>query len=596
MVIDIVGLLNKYKIPLLLFIACFLLFNVNGKTLGSGDTIPAAVLPFNILENHNLLFDKFAVEYGNVAPYLDYPADIPYCFSYGDGHYFSIFPITTPVLVTPLYLLPYIALKILGIPISLYNPVFYATVIVMEKVAASIVASLAVVFVYLSLRKLFDQKVALIVSLIFAFGTDTWAISSQGLWQQGMVELLIAVMIFVVLRDVKKPGRLNPVILGLCSGLLAFCRPSDAVFILPVAAYAMLLREKKALWQYPLSALIAALPFLAYNYYYFHNILGWYQQWYSSDPSTVNGLGLNLLGVFAALLASPSRGIFAMSPVLILALPGLAMVYYRCSNRTLKYFFLLLSVAGLINVIVYMLFFKWWGGWNFGYRYLTGGLPVYCLFLGVCFDRLFRMKRPGLKIALCLGVLLLLAASLFVQIVGAFYYPNGNWEGSPTNIDLDPMRSWNITDNQVLRSYNAGPLIPTQSQLSYLLDAYKMRDIIIVSGYGIENWNGIPTQWVTDNVTLIVHEPADKNVTLTFNAASFYTPRTLRIYVNDVLACERVIPLDFVDVKIPLQLGKGDNRVRFYCVEGSQHPSDIPALKSQDTRALSFVFQNFTML
>jgi hypothetical protein len=49
--------------------------------------------------------------------------------------------------------------------------------------------------------------------------------------------------------------------------------------------------------------------------------------------------------------------------------------------------------------------------------------------------------------------------SVFVQAVGAFYYPNGNWDATPQNVDEHPERLWNWNDSQIGRSFHSGPII-----------------------------------------------------------------------------------------------------------------------------------------
>jgi hypothetical protein len=56
-------------------------------------------------------------------------------------------------------------------------------------------------------------------------------------------------------------------------------------------------------------------------------------------------------------------------------------------------------------------------------------------------------------------IVILLVWSIFVQAVGAFCYPNGNWDGNPQNVDQYPERLWNWNDTQIGRSFHSGPII-----------------------------------------------------------------------------------------------------------------------------------------
>ena len=86
----------------------------------------------------------------------------------------------------------------------MFNPGFLLTVTVMQKLSASLIASISVLFVYLSLKELINRRTAILVALIYAFATNTWTISSQALWQHGLVELFLAMSIYLVLRNEKQ--------------------------------------------------------------------------------------------------------------------------------------------------------------------------------------------------------------------------------------------------------------------------------------------------------------------------------------------------------------------------------------------------------
>lgn len=113
--------------------------------------------------------------------------------------------------------------------------------------------------------------------------------------------------------------------------------------------------------------------------------------------------------------------------------------------------------------------------------------------------------------------------------------------------------------------------------------------------YGLEDWNGIPTRWMSDNATLGTLISSNMAATLNFNVTSFHHPRPLEIYVNSQLAHRTTVPTSFVSVSTPIQLQKGENTIRFYIPEGVEHSSDIPELNNKDTRRLSVAVQNITV-
>jgi hypothetical protein len=67
----------------------------------------------------------------------------------------------------------------------------------MEKLSASFLASVASILMYLVLRRGCGRW-SLPLALVFAFGTNTWMISSQALWQHASGELLIALALLLI--------------------------------------------------------------------------------------------------------------------------------------------------------------------------------------------------------------------------------------------------------------------------------------------------------------------------------------------------------------------------------------------------------------
>jgi hypothetical protein len=113
---------------------------------------------------------------------------------------------------------------------------------------------------------------------------------------------------------------------------------------------------------------------------------------------------------------------------------------------------LIVALAAIHVVQVAMTSF--WAGWGFGPRYFTDLLPFFAWFLVPVWASI--RARPVLRVAFAATV----AIALWVQVVGAFYYPAGNWDGWPVNVELKPQRCWDWSDSQILRSWRAGPAPP----------------------------------------------------------------------------------------------------------------------------------------
>src|SRR6185295_7589184 len=97
---------------------------------------------------------------------------------------------------------------------------------VMEKLSASLLAALSAALLYLLLRRRAAAPIALVLTLAYAFGTTTWVVSSQALWQHGMAELLVIGALLVLTAPPTAPRAL---LAGLLCGLIAGNRPPDAI-------------------------------------------------------------------------------------------------------------------------------------------------------------------------------------------------------------------------------------------------------------------------------------------------------------------------------------------------------------------------------
>jgi hypothetical protein len=139
------------------------------------------------------------------------------------------------------------------------------------------------------------------------------------------------------------------------------------------------------------------------------------------------------LGLFALpnpealwkLLASPYRGLFFTSPVLVLSLGGLVLMARRGAAREALLIAAWFSALWLMNGA----FNGWEGGFTIGPRYLIPALPLLCVALVPVYE---RWPRPALALAVLSVCLMMLVTSVdpqtsprirnpLVQYVGALW-------------------------------------------------------------------------------------------------------------------------------------------------------------------------------
>jgi hypothetical protein len=103
------------------------------------------------------------------------------------------------------------------------------------------------------------------------------------------------------------------------------------------------------------------------------------------------------------------------------------------------------------------MFSVWWGGHSFGPRLLTDVLPALVLGLVPIWPAVRRARLGRWLLAAAF------AASVLVEVVGAFYYPssrNVDWDTTPKDVDFSHERLWDWRDSQLVRLLRNGPASP----------------------------------------------------------------------------------------------------------------------------------------
>ncbi len=416
--------LKKYDYLFLLF-GVFLIYCSWTTLLIPNDTIGTNAIPHSILKDHTVYLDEM---------YQSHSDEITYRYrliNVSGDHHASLFPIVTPVLVTPLYIIPFL--------LKLPDTDFLQ--LAMSHIAAAFISALSVVFIYLGCRYISNRKIALLSALIFAFATSTWSISSQSLYPHGMSELLLAIMIFLVIKNESDNTPWNIVFLGICSGLFFFNRPSDSLLLLPVIGYILWYHREK-IGHYFLAGFLSGLPFLLYNVLLFYNPFGGY-----SHIASRLSFDITILSNYLGLLFAPNRGLFVFTPILILAIFGFWII--KDNNKPLYRFLEGSIIAMALTVLVYASFDDWQGGDMYGPRYLTCILPYLVIGLCIFFDTLAKKPQKFFIMAI---IVLLISFSVFVQCIGVFYYrPSSNpqeyWPDKFCSYD-----AWDYTDLVIINS------------------------------------------------------------------------------------------------------------------------------------------------
>ncbi len=403
--------LQSLKAPLLLGLVCFLVYNANLRQIGAGDTVPARYLPL-ILWHYGTLdldVDTRLVAHGHsMIADRNRPAGAEGKVTYYEPWAYwmvrtrqnqlaSLYPVVTPLLVAPLYLPAVIWLYTHGWK----QPQVDRVAELMEKISASILASLASVLMYLVLRRE-GTRWSLPLALVFAFGTNTWMISSQALWQHGTGELLIALALLLV---VVPASAVRTALLGAVCVVMAANRPPDALIAGALVLFTVWSRRRSALWL--LAG--AALPLAALLYYNL-DFIGHYAGGYALGKSPNKKFFELSWSGMPALLVSPTRGLLVFSPFLAFIPVGLIQ---RLRTPNSKVLAVALSLAVAAQFLLYSQA-DWRAGVSWGPRWLTDLLPILLWMLAPA-PRILRPFARGLLI-------LAMLVSVGVQTIGAFWY------------------------------------------------------------------------------------------------------------------------------------------------------------------------------
>jgi len=377
---------------LLIGLCCLLVYNANRRAISAGDAYPARYLPFAIWRYHSVLLDpvaKLTAQGRGDTAFWMVPAP--------GGHTISLYPVVLPVLIAPLYLPAVGTLHLRGWTDGRLDHMAR----VMEKLSASLVAALSASFLYLLLRRRAAAPIALLLTLAYAFGTTTWVISSQALWQHGMAELLVIGALLLFTGPCTAPRALAA---GLLCGLIAGNRPPDVILAAALGAYGLFWAGRRA----ALLAAAAALPValvLLYNLGVADRLAGGYGR--SGDASFFQH---GLLSGLGGLLFSPTRGLFVFSPFLLFLVLAWRHLPGDRGERGLS---LAMSAGVVLQVLLYAMT-DWRAGISWGPRFLTDLLPLLLWLLVPVVAALRGLGR------VCF--LLAVGAAVAIEAIGAFWY------------------------------------------------------------------------------------------------------------------------------------------------------------------------------
>jgi hypothetical protein len=403
----------------LVFALALIAYTANGRTIGSGDTLPARYLPISILRHGDFYLDDFPVTYeaGRKAYWQRNVA----------GHTVSFYPVGAAIAAVPFYA-PAVVLR--GAAAA------EARSAELEKTAAAGIVALSVALIYALVCALAGRRAAIIVTAAYALGSSSLSASSQALWQHGPAQFAIALGIFLLVQAREGPAWLAA-LAGLPLASSVVCRPTNALLVAPVAIYVLLAGRQRAL-----GFCVAAAPAVLFQLYYnveylggpFVTQFGVLSGWLWNDTVTENLEGL---------LFSPARGLLFYSPVFAFSVLGAALVWRRRGDSLLR----ALTVGVLLVLAVYGHWWMWWGGSSYGPRLIADLTPVLAILLVPCEGLLSR------SLALRAVFAAALLWSIAAHAIGA-YWDDGSWNARLGGLAGHAEILWAWGDNPVVNAFH----------------------------------------------------------------------------------------------------------------------------------------------
>ena len=362
-------------ISFLIYISIFgivYIFKLNHLVLQSEDYLGSTALPFSLLYEGDFDLNEYYTELTAYYPQPDNASFTPYYLRKIGDNYYSIRPIWTSLLALPVY----IPLRLMNLEVNI------ELIKIMSRIGGAFITALSCGFFYLILEKLLNNKRSRILLLIiYAFATNSLSTSSQGLWQHGSSQLLIAASIFTLLRK-------SYFLTGLLLGIATVSRPTNLLSFAIIGLYllyTLYLRDKvtsktiKQICLYTLGGLLAVILEILLNKFLYGIADS------AAYGDQLNGWRNNIFEGFLGLWLSPSKGILPNSPILIFVLYGFYYVIKKLKNIKLDDTNTSLlypaAVITLLHTFIMGWWYSWYGGYSWGYRMASDIMPFLVLMM-----------------------------------------------------------------------------------------------------------------------------------------------------------------------------------------------------------------------
>jgi hypothetical protein len=411
-----------------------LIYNSNGREIQSYDTQPTKYAARELALRGTLTLDYVIATMPSLGERMAFQRD-------RSGHWRSAYSVVPSLEAAVIGSLLHVTHLInLRAPLS---PGFVASL------TASLLTAGAVVLVFATLARIASLRTAMLVAVGLGLGTNLWPQASRTLWQFETVSFGCALAMYAWLRPTHAVRTwevcLGGVGLALAGATRLEIAPTIAILLGGLVSRTGPKRAMPAL----LIVAASAAAMMTMQWIWFGHVLGakvLLQQEGLAAHGVTSTLNRQPWVAGYGLLASPSRGLLVFSPVVLVAVLGMRRVFRGPLGCGEGWW----AAAGLLQFACYCFYSMWWGGHTFGPRYMMDTL------ISLAPAAVLGMEYLQRNRTLAIAGVLALAWSITVAGLGAFCYPNDQWNSDPDDVDTHVARVWEWSDPQFARCWTRG--------------------------------------------------------------------------------------------------------------------------------------------
>jgi hypothetical protein len=302
-----------------------------------------------------------------------------------------------------------------------------------QNILSSLLCLATFLLLYALCRQFVEWRASLSISLVSMLGSSLMSTMGTALWNVDFAVPLATLALLLIIRlDRGRAKAWEPYAIGILLFCIYISRPSTSTFIIVALGY-LLWRHRSRFLTVAVTALVPLILFSLWSWREFGSLAPVYYLPAARLGAHASSFWLALYGH----LLSPSRGLLIFSPFVILVLAGAVWRWKSLLRQPLAW--LALAWLGL-TIAATSTMTRWWGGWSYGSRLLTDGLPALVLLTALLWQNLSaQLSRSRRRIAIA-GYLILGLIGIFINSYQGLYNLNtAAWNGMMLpDVDRDP--------------------------------------------------------------------------------------------------------------------------------------------------------------